>query len=101
MTRYEEVIHNIQKNVVLASQASILTNIYSSLIKMPNYVKYFHVLESAIRHLDECPITFEPLDFSSVVTSCRHVFSKKGLRKWLSQSDGCPICRQTCQIVFP
>jgi hypothetical protein len=105
MTRYEEIIHKIQKDVVLASQASVLTNIYSSLIvsniKMPNYVKHFHILEQAVRRLDECPITLEPLDFSSVVTWCGHVFSKNGLRTWLSQSNGCPICKQTCKIVFP
>ena len=110
MNRYEKLLITIQTHVVCAKQASILTNIYASMIMKPFNIKYYHVFRKAIEQSDECPITLEKLDISSLVTSCGHVFSKGGLLSWIHSKVplsikhvifDCPLCKQKCSVIFP
>jgi len=101
-----DILITIHKNVVRASQASILANIYASMCKTrtPERRKHYNILHKAIEEHSECVITLEPLTYASVVTSCGHVFSKEGLQSWIrsrSNAFDCPLCKQSCSIVFP
>lgn len=116
MNEYRTILQEIHKNVVCAEQASVLANIYASVCrsddKNKHRAQYFF---KAIEQGDECAICLEPLTYSSVLTSCGHMFSKQALFAWLKTTSKdnenkhmrnvnpfiCPLCKQTSTIVFP
>jgi len=77
----------------------------SSILNSPNL---FNV--SSIQHLitdalysnivnplnTECPIThdtFLPNDQVVMINSCRHIFKKTSIMRWLTRNQTCPCCR--------
>ena len=111
MIPYEGVLQAIHKDVTRAIQASILANIYASICAKPAKNTQFKIIQAAIKNEEECAITLEPLTYSSVVTTCGHVFSKEGLLSWISKRItrssfkqtvfACPLCKQQCTVAFP
>ena len=106
METYNEIIQNIQKNVVIASQSAALAKIYASMCRGNPHVAR---IRDAVARGDECVISLEPLTYSSVLTSCGHVFSREGILQWVKRrvtrsfqhvSFDCPVCRQMCTIVY-